>query len=150
MPLVERSVLLPYSAAQLLALVEDVRSYPAFLSGCTEATVLNQAGDATQAQLSFKWLGMTERFSTCNTRVRDADGNQGLAMQLLEGPFRKLSGQWAFQPLGESGCKVSLRVEVDLGAKAFQNLFSSKIDQVVSGVMQAFRQRAAALYGATG
>jgi len=149
MPLVERSALLPYSASQLLALVEDVPSYPAFLTGCTEATVLKQDGDATHAQLSFKWLGMTERFSTCNRRVQDADGNRGLAMRLVDGPFRKLDGQWSFQTLGELGCKVSLRVEVDLGAKALQNLFSSKIDQAVSGVMQAFRQRAATIFGAS-
>ena len=34
-------------------------------------------------------------------------------MQLVDGPFRHLSGTWNFLPLGEGGCKVSLALDFD-------------------------------------
>jgi ribosome-associated toxin RatA of RatAB toxin-antitoxin module len=40
MPQISRSALVPYSAEQMYELVNDVKSYPQFLPGCTGSRVL--------------------------------------------------------------------------------------------------------------
>lgn len=144
---VERSALVPYTAEQMLALVEDIARYPEFVPGCLEATV-ERAGDPVRASLAFRFAGLTERFATENRRTVGADGVSTLDLRLLSGPFKQLSGAWRFQALGESGCKITLRVAMDWGRFALGRLLNGQLDRSVGEVMQAFRQRAETLYGA--
>ncbi|WP_016599786.1 SRPBCC family protein, partial [Yersinia pestis] len=47
MPQISRSALVPFSVKQMYQLVNDVRSYPEFLPGCTGSRVL----DATENEM---------------------------------------------------------------------------------------------------
>ncbi len=49
MALVEKSVLIEYSAAQMYALVENVAAYPEFLPWCGGTEILKKEGDITRA-----------------------------------------------------------------------------------------------------
>jgi len=143
---VERSALMGFAPALLLALVEDVAQYPVFMPGCIGATVESTEAGRTRAGLRFKFAGLTESFLTENMVITTAEGPLVLQMRLLRGPFKSLSGEWRFQPLGDAACKVSLSIEVDWGA-SLGRLLSPQLDRAVGNVMQAFRQRAQALYG---
>lgn len=144
---VERSALLAFEPAQLLALVEDVERYPEFLPGCTSAAVEQRQGALVHARLGFRISGLSDSFATENlSRVED-DGAHALRMRLLRGPFRQLNGEWRFQPLGEGASKASLRVELDFGPRALESLFGSQMERAVSGVIAAFKARAEAIYG---
>ena len=54
MALVEKSVLVEYSAAQMHALVEDVAGYPEFLPWCGGTEVLSREGDITHAAIRHR------------------------------------------------------------------------------------------------
>ena len=79
--------------------------------------------------------------------MSSSEGQTALQMKLLRGPFKHLIGEWRFQPLGETACKVSLAIELDWGALSLGRLLSPQIDQAVGSVMQAFKTRAEQLYG---
>ena len=147
MPVVERSALLPFAAPQLLALVQDVAAYPAFLPGCTAARVVAEQGAVTEAELAFRLAGLNDQFATENTVSLAENGAQQLRMRLVRGPFKSLLGEWQFTPLGEAGCKVSLKVQLDFGPKLLQGLLGGQMEKAVSGVIAAFKARAEALYG---
>lgn len=144
---VERSALLAFQPAQLLALVQDVARYPEFLPGCISASIEAGEGELVRARLGFRIKGLSDSFATENQVLIGEDGVHGLRMRLVQGPFRRLSGEWRFLPLGEGASKVSLAVDLDFGPRALESLFGSQMEQAVAGVIAAFKTRAEALYG---
>lgn len=144
---VERSALLAFDPAQLLALVEDVERYPEFLPGCTSAVVEQRDGERVRARLGFRIKGLSDSFATENEARDEGDGVRRLRMRLVRGPFRRLDGEWCFQPLGAGASKASLAVDLDFGPRALESLFGKQMDQAVAGVIAAFKARAEAIYG---
>jgi ribosome-associated toxin RatA of RatAB toxin-antitoxin module len=145
---VERSALMPYTPAQLLALVQDVSRYPDYLPGCVGASVQSHDGNCMRAELRFRFAGLTESFLTENTLLpAETAAPQCLQMRLLRGPFKSLSGEWRFQPLGDTACKVSLMVALDWGAFSPGRLLTPHMARAVDDIMRAFKDRAATLHG---
>jgi ribosome-associated toxin RatA of RatAB toxin-antitoxin module len=136
---VERSALLAHPPARVLALVQDVPRYPEFLPGCVAAGIESQDGAVSRATLRFTLAGLTESFTTENTRSTTPEG-EVLDIRLLRGPFRRLTARWHFHPLGETGCKVTLTASVEGGLATA--LLSRQLDGLVERTMQHFRQRA--------
>lgn len=141
MPRLERSALLRYPADKMYALVGDVAAYPQFLPGCVAAAIEHREGARLRARLGFRVKGLSDSFATENLHEPDA-----IAMQLVDGPFRALSGRWVFQPLTEQACKVSLELQLDFGNRLLETTLSPWIDRAVTDVMEAFRRRAGALH----
>ena len=48
---VQRSALLPYAAAQLFQLVDDIESYPQYMDGCVGARVMKREPTRVEARL---------------------------------------------------------------------------------------------------
>ena len=66
---IQRSALLPYSAAALYTLINDVPSYPQFLPWCSASEVLEQRDDFMRAALMIAKGKLSQRFVTKNTLV---------------------------------------------------------------------------------
>lgn len=140
---VQRSALLPYPAADVFAIVNDVLRYPEFLPWCSGADVLEESAEEVVAALSLSASGITETFTTRN-RLKPFEH---IEMVLVSGPFRELSGGWTFVRLGEDeGCRVELDLNFQLsGMKSLLGtVFSRAADQMVD----AFCDRANDLLGA--
>ena len=138
---VQRSALLPYTAADVFQIVNDVTRYPEFLPWCSAADIIEQSRSEIVASLSLRASGVTETFTTRNLLTPF----DKIEMELVSGPFRHLSGGWTFTRLGEDdGCRVALNLEYQFtGMKAllgglFASAFTSAADQMVD----AFCQRA--------
>ena len=101
---VNRSALVPYSAAQMYALVKDVEAYPSFLPWCNDAEVHIREEDFIEASLELHRGRISKRFRTRN-QLRE---NEFLGIELVGGPFRHMAGGWTFTQLGDAGSKVVL------------------------------------------
>lgn len=144
MPRVQRSALLPYRAADVFAIVNDVRRYPEFLPWCASASVLEATDQEVLAELSLAASGVRETFTTRNRLIPF----EKIDMVLVSGPFRTLSGGWTFTRLGgDQGCRVALDLEFQLAGmrSLLGGIFSRAADQMVD----AFCLRADALLGST-
>ncbi len=146
MPIINRSALLPYPAATVFEIVNDVARYPDFLPWCAQAEVLAASESEVVAELALRTRGVTERFTTRNLLVP----HERIELQLVSGPFRDLRGAWTFLRLGaDEGCKVSLLLEFEFsGARAllggaFSGIFVKAADRMVD----AFCERARTLLG---
>lgn len=139
---ITRTALVPYSAADMYRLVENVPAYPEFLSWCTAATVLEQDGSEQLASLDVTVAGVSRQFTTRNTL---APGER-LSMQLVDGPFRSLEGEWAFQSLGDAGCKVSLHLAFETSG-LLGGAFGRGFAHVADRLMADFCRRAEQVYG---
>jgi ribosome-associated toxin RatA of RatAB toxin-antitoxin module len=109
MQLVERSALVTYTAAQMFALVNDVARYPEFLPWCIGARVEDVSEGERVASLKVARGVLRTEFTTRNTLTQD----ERIHMKLLHGPFRDLTGEWRFEPIGTRGSKVYFRVEFE-------------------------------------
>src|SRR3990172_583892 len=103
MSIISRSALVPYTPAEMYALVNDVEAYPQFLTWCKAARVLNRDEDEVRASLNLARGGIEKSFTTCNRLQKD----KMIEVRLVEGPFRRLEGFWRFDAVGEQACKVS-------------------------------------------
>jgi ribosome-associated toxin RatA of RatAB toxin-antitoxin module len=124
-------------------LVNDVRAYPEFLPWCRRATVTFANEHRIEATLEIGVRGVTHTFSTRNSLERP----HRIRLELLEGPFRKLSGQWRFEPLDDGGCEVVLELDFEAAAVPLKFLFEMLFEELVRSQMAAFVERAEAVYG---
>ncbi len=83
------------------------------------------------------------RFSTRNTSM---PGRQ-VEMKLIDGPFRHLSGFWRFDPIDDQGCRVTLEMRFEFSSAAMAALFGATFEKAVDSLVDAFTQRAGAVYG---
>jgi ribosome-associated toxin RatA of RatAB toxin-antitoxin module len=146
MKTVNKSVLIWYSAEEMFALVTDVASYPAFLPWCDQASVLVQEAQGMTAKVGISFGGIKQSFTTRNTHV---PGRQ-VHLQLIDGPFSKLDGQWAFSPVGEDGqraCKIDLTLRYDFDNFALAALIGPVFGKIAGSLVDAFVKRATQVYG---
>jgi len=143
---VERSMLVPYSTAQMYALVADVESYPQFLPNCRAARVLKREANTVCGEVDLNFKGIKQSFSTCNLMVP----NERIDMELLNGPFSRLSGGWTFEDLSQGrnqGSKVSLKLDYDFSSRVLALALGPVFGIFANSLVDAFYQRARSVYG---
>ena len=140
--------LLPYTPAQLLDLVGDVRAYPLFVPWITSMRVWNERADTrgetlldAEAGVGFSFL--RERFST---RVRRDSAAGEITVSLLHGPFRKLFNRWKFRE-HPSGTSVEFEIDFEFKSRLLQTLLAANFHHAVDRLIGCFEDRAKALYG---
>jgi ribosome-associated toxin RatA of RatAB toxin-antitoxin module len=140
---VSRSALVPYSADDMYALVEDVDSYPQFLPWCNDVEVHFREGNVVEASLELHRGKLSKRFRTRNTM----HPKDSMDLSLVGGPFSHLAGGWEFMALGDSGSKVLLQMEFEFESRALDLLVGAFFEDACNSLVDAFTQRAAAVYG---
>jgi len=140
---ISRNALVPYSAAQMYQLVDDIEHYDQFLPWCGGTTVISRDEDEVRARISISKAGFNKSFATCNRLQR----NKMIEMRLLEGPFKHLEGYWRFDVLADDACKVTLDLQFEFSSKIIGATFGPIFGQIASGMMDAFMKRAKQVYG---
>ncbi|HEX5314399.1 MAG TPA: type II toxin-antitoxin system RatA family toxin [Gammaproteobacteria bacterium] len=139
---IHRSALVSYPAEDMFALVNDVDSYPRFLTWCRSATAVATADNELQASLEFAKSGLHRRFTTRNR----FEPGRAIRMDLVSGPFRVLSGNWEFRPLGAGGSKVSLDLRFEFASRLLEAVFAPVFGEVMNSLVDAFVERANELH----
>lgn len=140
---VNRSALVPYSAEQMFAVVNDVPRYPEFLPWCKDSEVLSETSDVMIARLTLAKSGLQQDFTTHN----ELHHPDMIKMGLVSGPFSRLSGEWKFQPLGEDGCRASMHLEFDFSSLLFNMTLAKVFESAADKMVDAFCERADKIYG---
>ena len=133
---IERSALVPFSASQMYALVDDISQYPEFMHGCIAAEEVSRSDQELVGKLTLGMAGMRYSFTTRN----ELFAPERMEMTLVEGPFRSFNATWHFKALADHACKVSLTMKFDwagglLGVameKLFQHSANSLVDEIVN------------------
>jgi len=145
MKTVTKSVLIWYSPEEMFALVTDVAKYPQFLPWCDRASVQSQDETGMTAQVGISISGIRQSFTTRNTHVRGRE----VHMQLIDGPFSQLEGQWKFQPVGEGdqrACRIEFELRYGFSNIALATLIGPVFDRIAGSMVDAFVKRADDVY----
>lgn len=143
MTTVTRSALVMHSAREMYDLVNDCESYPEFLPWCSNATLLESSETHMVGKLEISKAGIRHSFTTRNT----LQAPHRIHLQLVDGPFKKLEGNWSFEALSEDACKVSLTMEFEFAGKLLSMALGGVFNQAANTMVEAFCKRADIVYG---
>lgn len=139
---VERSVLVPYTAEQMFALVAAVKDYPNFLPWCADTQVRPRRDGLVDATIEIHYRGVRSRFTTRN----EHGPPHSIGMNLVDGPFRRLAGSWQFKPLGDDACKVHLLLQYDFAPGLLGRAIAPVFENIAGSLVDSFIRRAEVLY----
>ena len=140
---VDKTVLVEYECEQMFALVKNIEQYPRFLPWCSSATVDGVEGEVIRATLHIDYHGVRTQFSTNNSHRAP----EAIEIQLVQGPFKHLHGTWRFTRLGESACKIQLRLVYEFSNRILEKLVGPVFGFIANSLVDAFVRRAEQLYG---
>lgn len=140
---IQKSAIVPYTVAQMFALVDDIASYADFLPWCSKSEVKVRTIDIVEAELTISYSSLNKTFTTRNINTPDTS----IEMQLIEGPFKHLNGYWGFEMLGNEGCKVSLNLSFEFSSKLLDMTIGPVFSQIANSLVDAFTERAIKVYG---
>lgn len=144
---VRKSVLVWHSPHEMFQLVSDVERYPQFLPWCASGQVLERTADGMVASIGMAFSGVRKSFTTRN--VHEAD--RRIHLQLVEGPFSQLEGQWDFLPVGDGtqrACKIEFSLQYSFASSMLAALVGPVFDRIADSLVDAFVKRADQVYGA--
>ena len=124
-------------------LVNNINDYPQFLNWCEGASILNQSDHQITASVQINQGGIKQSFSTLNTLTPYTS----IEMQLLDGPFDELSGEWRFETLGENASKVHLTLQFKFKSMLIDMALSPVFKSITNSQLDAFVSRAKYIYG---
>ena len=122
----------------MFCIVRDVDLYPQFLPWCGGSQIHRQSEQEMEASVEINMSGMRQRFTTLN---RMKPGRE-ISMELVDGPFEVLSGQWRFIPIVEQGCKVELDLNFRFKSGLASRIITPIFSQIANTMVDSFCTRA--------
>ena len=143
MTTIQRSALVAQPPSVLFALVNDVAAYPRRFDWCVASDVLEQSDSHMLARLDVRVAGLPASFTTRNTLTPV----ERIELALVDGPFQQFGGAWTFDALGDSGCRVDLRLHFEMAGKLLGSAlalgFTALADRMVDDFCRVARAEAA-------
>ncbi len=149
---ISRTALVPYTPAQMFALVDDFVRYPEFLPWVAHAELIERTDVERVGVLQISRAGLNERVTTRNT-VKPPNR---LEMRLLDGPFRVLEGLWTFDAIADrtseadlapDGTRVGFSLRFEFKNRMLDMLAAPKFASSCDAMVDAFVKRARDVYG---
>ncbi|HEY8857452.1 MAG TPA: type II toxin-antitoxin system RatA family toxin [Rugosibacter sp.] len=143
MALIEKSVLIERTPAQMFELVDCVEDYPQFLPWCGGTEVLVRTPTRTAATLHINYHGIKSYFSTDNAK----EAPHLMHITLTDGPLKQMDGQWCFLPLGDAACKIEFRLHYEFSNPVLEKVLGPVFSHITETLVESFVKRAQKVYG---
>ncbi|ACQ67219.1 ubiquinone-binding protein [Candidatus Williamhamiltonella defendens] len=140
---IHRSALIPFSADKMYKLINDVCAYPEFLPGCVGSKVINVTDNEMIAAVKIAKASIHKTFITRNTLMT----NRSINIELIEGPFRALTGSWKLTALSPRACQIDFHLDFEFTNKLLALAFGGLFKDLGENMLEAFTKRAKVIYG---
>jgi ribosome-associated toxin RatA of RatAB toxin-antitoxin module len=139
---VRKSVLVPYAAAEMFALVDDVEAYPKFLPWCGGTKVLERHDGGKTARIDIDYHGVKAHFTTDNANLPP----DKIVITLKDGPFKHLHGEWRFRALSDEASKVEFELAYEFATHLIETIVGPVFNHIANTFIDAFVRRAEKLH----
>ena len=143
MTLINKSAVVRYKTAEMFALVDNISSYPEFLSWCSMTVERKRTDDEVLATIEIAHAAFRKSFTLSHYIQK----NKKIEMRLVEGPFNTFVGLWNFDPIEDDGCKVSFELEYQFSNRLLGLVAGPLFDEIANSLVDQFAQRAKQVYG---
>lgn len=148
MPAAHQTRDVPYRAEDMFGLVAGIERYPEFLPWCAGARIRRREPEGENevlvADLIIAYKVFREQFTS---RVVLDPATRRIDVHYLQGPFRHLANKWEFEPLPEGGSRIHFFIDFEFRSATLQKLMNGVFSKAFARLMQAFIDRAEAIYG---
>ncbi len=138
----------PYSAAEMFALVADVERYPEFIPWCVALRIVERGverGEGTLlADMVVAYKVFRERF---RSRVTLDPSAGRITATYVDGPFRTLRNEWAFEDRPDGGSTIDFLIDFEFRNFILQATAQQVFEKAFSRMADAFVGRATKIYG---
>ena len=134
---------LPWSCEQLFDLAADVASYPDFLPGWLDVQILEQDPRRLRVRQRLGVGPVNHSFTSCAELERPRQ----VLISTADAPFQHLHIHWQFEESGQTGCRVSLGVELETDGSVLEQALAKLFEVSTPEIVRHFEQRARQLYG---
>ncbi len=145
MPGIRETRRLPYSAEQMFDLVADVGRYREFLPWVIATRVRSDSETEMVADMVVGFKSLRESFTS---RVHKERAKL-IDVHYMDGPLKDLDNTWTFRALEDGGCEIDFSVDFTFKNRMFEAIAGQYFDRAFRRMVEAFEQRAAALYGSS-
>ena len=139
---ISKSVITPFTPAQMYALVSDIENYKNYLPWCPSSQVLKRDGNKITGRVDISYLKVKAHFTTENINCE----NQRIDLSLVDGPFKQLKGHWLFTPLGTTGCKIEFKLDYAFSNFIIQKVIGTVFEMVIKNIVDSFVKKAHEIY----
>jgi len=139
---VRKTVIINHSAGDMYLLVDDVLKYPEFLPWCGGVDLIQQDAQSTIATLHIAYHGLHQKFTTKNTKTFPSS----MKIQLKDGPFKHLDGNWQFLALNEEACKIEFSLNYEFSNHFLEKIIAPVFNHIASTFVDEFVARADEIY----
>ncbi len=143
MPRHQETRIVPYSPAQMYALVADVAAYEQFLPWVVKIRVRSDSATETVADMIVGFRALREQFTSRVVKYP----HDRIVVDYVDGPLRYLNNDWHFRDAPGGGCAVDFCVDFAFKSGLFNQLAGTMFDGALRKMIGAFEARADALYG---
>ena len=144
---IQRSALVHYSPEEMYQLVNNVADYATFLPWCRSSKVNSESDTEMIASIEIAKGVLNKTFTTKNRLHK----NRRIELQLVDGPFKQLSGYWQFDTLKtENACKVTLELDFEFDSAMMSIAAKPIFTQIANSLVDSFCKRAVDVYGERG
>jgi ribosome-associated toxin RatA of RatAB toxin-antitoxin module len=143
MSIIKKEAYVPYTTAEMYALVNGIEDYSQFLPWCKSTTVHSRTEVEVKASIQVRKGQIEQSFTTLN-RLQP---NQLIEVRLLEGPFKYLEGSWRFEEEAGGGSKVSLDLSFEFSNRLVAFTVGPLLNTMANTFIDAFSERAKVIYG---
>ncbi len=143
MAVIHRSAVVPQTPQQMYDLVYDVAAYPEFLHWCRNAQVVAEDDDSITGKLDIEFGPIKKSFTTRN-RVKPGEA---MTIELVDGPFSHMQGEWRFKPLPNGRTRISLDLDFAFRNRLFAAVAEPAFIMMGDNMVDSFKKRAEQVYG---
>jgi len=123
---IKKHALVFHSREKMFSLVDQVEDYPNFLPWCGNSKVIKRTKKLTKATILINYHNVKQSFTTENVKVFPVSMN----INLIDGPFKILKGEWNFIEIEKDACKIELELQYE-----FSNYFLDKLISPVFNII---------------
>jgi len=135
---INKNAIVFHSNERMFRLVDEVEFYPEFLPWCGGSEIIKRDGATTIAKIEIKFKGIKQSFTTKNTKKYP----HSMSIELVDGPFNRLSGTWNFIEIEKNSCKVELILNYEFKNIILEKLISPIFNMIANTFIDSFVKRA--------
>ena len=135
---IKKTAIAFHPQVEMFILVDQIENYPNFLPWCGMTELIHRDRIITKGSIEINFKGIKQLFTTENTKIP----YESMNIKLINGPFKKLSGQWLFNKIDENSCQIELKLEYQFSNFLLETLISPVFNIIANTFIDEFIKEA--------
>jgi len=135
---IKKQAIVFHNKERMFELVDQVEEYPTFLPWCGETKVIVRNKDITRARIDIRFKGIKQSFTTENQKKYP----DKMIINLVDGPFKKLEGEWRFIEIDKSSSRIELELNYEFKNFILEKLISPAFTVIANTFIDSFVAKA--------